>query len=216
MLKFPALLSLLAPSLLCSAAAFAQAGGALPGQDPAVVAAEVESFLQTQAGSYAGTPSISVESPRISQQAACDQVQPFLPNGQRLRSRMTVGVRCMAPEAWTSYVQANISIQGYYYVANRTIQAGETLTLSDLTGRDGDLLRLPTGVVVDPSHAIGHIAAQRIQAGGTIKASALRDPDSIKRGQAVRTEARGVGFVATGEGTALQSGAPGHPNTGEV
>ncbi|XOT97388.1 flagellar basal body P-ring formation chaperone FlgA, partial [Alcaligenes pakistanensis] len=39
--------------------------------------------------------------------------------------------------------------------------------------------------------------------------SALRDPQSITRGQTVRTVARGMGFMATGEGQALQSGAPG-------
>src|SRR5690606_19619 len=111
--------------------------------------------------------------------------------------------------AWTSHVQANLSIQGFYYVANRNIQPGDALTLTDLTGREGDLLRLPRGVIFDPSQAIGYIAKQRIPAGGTVKYSALRDPDSIQRGQAVRTEARGVDFVANGEGTALQNGGPG-------
>src|SRR3546814_19460342 len=59
------------------------------------------------------------------------------------------------------------------------------------------------------SDLVGYIASQRISAGTPIKSRALRDPDSIQRGQAVRTEARGTGFVATGEGQALQSGAPG-------
>src|SRR5690606_11222719 len=81
--------------------------------------------------------------------------------------------------------------------------------LDDMASREGDLLRLAAGVVVDPSLAIGYIAQQRISAGTVIRSSALRDPDSIVRGQPVRTEARGVGFVATGEGVALESGAPG-------
>ncbi|SHI19241.1 flagellar basal body P-ring formation chaperone FlgA [Pollutimonas bauzanensis] len=209
MLKFSAIPTLLAAGLLAGAACAAPAGAALPAQDPAQVADVVERFLAGQAGSYPGAAHIIVEAPRIDRQAACDQLQAFLPSGQRLRSRMTVGVRCMAPEAWTSYVQANLSIQGFYYVANHNIQAGDTLTLSDLTGREGDLLRLNGGVVFDPSQAIGYIAAQRIPAGGIVKSSALRNPDSIQRGQKVRTEARGPGFVATGEGQAMQGGAPG-------
>jgi flagella basal body P-ring formation protein FlgA len=115
----------------------------------------------------------------------------------------------MAPEAWTSYVQASLSIQGYFYVANRNIDAGDVIDMDDMGAREGDILRMAGGVVFDPSQAVGYIASQRISAGSPIKSRALRDPNSIQRGQTVRTEARGTGFVATGEGQALQSGAPG-------
>lgn len=203
-------LSLLIAASVCLAPAPATGSQTAAGtQDPAEVAAEVEAFLQGQASSYPGAAQISVETPRITNQAACDALQAFFPSGQRLRARITVGVRCMAPQSWTSYVQANLSIQGHYYVANRAIQAGDTLSLDDMSAREGDILRMAGGVVFDPSQAIGYIAAQRIPVGGPIKSSALRNPDSIQRGQTVRTEARGTGFVATGEGQALQSGAPG-------
>ncbi|WP_442597152.1 flagellar basal body P-ring formation chaperone FlgA [Parapusillimonas sp. JC17] len=207
--KLFALLTLIAGSsaLLTVSAAWGQRAQSL--QDPAQVVAEVEAFLQAQAVVYPGSASISVETPRLGQQSQCDRLEPFLSSGQRLRSRMTVGVRCMAPNAWTTYVQANLSIQGYYYVANRSINVGDTLGLDDLNAREGDILRLSNGVVFDPSQVVGYIAQQRIPVGAPIKSSALRDPDSIVRGQAVRTEARGVGFVANGEGQALQSGAPG-------
>ncbi len=209
MSKSTATIKLLAAGLLACFAFAAPAGAAVPVQDPAIVAAEVENFLAGQAHSYPGSASITVNTPRIDNQPACDQLHVYLPNGQRLRSRMTVGVRCMGPVAWTTRVQANLSIQGYYYVANHTIQAGDTLSLNDLTGREGDLLSLSRGVVFDPSQAIGYVAKYRISAGGVIKAGALRDPDSIERGQSVRTEARGIGFVATGEGKALEGGPPG-------
>ncbi|MFW7342467.1 flagellar basal body P-ring formation chaperone FlgA [Pollutimonas sp. H1-120] len=209
MLKFFALFAL-AASAFTSASTWAAAPGAVPpAQDPALVVEEVERFLLGQASSYPGSAHINVEAPRIAGQAACDHLQPFLPSGQRLRTRMTVGVRCMAPEAWTSYVQASLSIQGYYYVANRNIQSGDVISLDDMSAREGDILRLAGGVVFDPSQAVGYIASQRISAGTPIKSRALRDPNSIQRGQTVRTEARGTGFVATGEGQALQSGAPG-------
>lgn len=204
--KFFILLTLMAASHV--PAAFA-AASTTDSQDPALVAAEVETFLRGQASNYPGSVQISIDTPRITRQAACEQLQAFLPSGQRLRSRMTVGVRCAAPEAWTSYVQANLGIQGFYYVANHTIQPGDTLSLDDLSTREGDLLRLSPGMVFDPSHVVGHIATQRLTAGSPIKSGALRNPQSIQRGQAVRTEARGQGFVASGEGKALQSGAPG-------
>lgn len=198
-------------ALLCAtlpaylpALATAQAGL----QDAELITAEVEAFLLSQAQALPGVPEVVVTPPRITRQAACDHLDTFLPNPQ-LRSRMNVGVRCLAPEPWTLYVQASLSVQGYYYVTNRSIDAGETITFDDLVAREGDLLRLPRTVVVDPSQVVGYIAQQRISAGSTVRFSALRDPDSIVKGQPVRTEARGVGFVATGEGVALESGAPG-------
>lgn len=177
-------------------------------QDPAAIAAEVEAFLLEQAQAMPGVPTVVVTPPRLTRQAACDQLDIFLPNPQ-LRSRMSVGVRCLAPQPWSLYVQASLSIEGQYYVASRSINSGEVIGADDIAAQEGDLLRLANGVVVDPAFAIGYIAQQRIGAGMVIKESALRDPDSIVRGQPVRTEARGVGFVATGEGVALESGAPG-------
>jgi flagella basal body P-ring formation protein FlgA len=207
MLKFFALIALIV--FTWTGASAATPSPAPPVQDPAQVMEEVERFLMGQASSYPGSAHIVVDAPRIAAQAACDHLQPFLPSGQRLRSRMTVGVRCMAPEAWTSYVQASLSIQGYFYVANRNIDAGDVIDMDDMGAREGDILRMAGGVVFDPSQAVGYIASQRISAGSPIKSRALRDPNSIQRGQTVRTEARGTGFVATGEGQALQSGAPG-------
>ncbi len=180
-----------------------------PTQDTEQVVAVVQDYLQSAASSYPGSVLITVDASRVARQPACSQLQAYLSSGQRLRSRLSVGVRCMAPTSWNGYVQANLSIQGFYYVANRAIQPGDVISLDDLSAREGDLLKLSPGIVTDPSRLIGHLATQRINTGTPIKASATRDPDSIQRGQMVRTEARGPGFVANGEGQAMQSGAPG-------
>lgn len=177
-------------------------------QDPEVISAEVEAFLLSQAQTLPGAAEVFVTPPRITRQAACEHLETFLTNPQ-LRSRMNVGVRCLSPQPWTLYVQASVSVTGYYYVTNRSINVGETITMDDLIAREGDLLRLARGVITDPSLAVGYIAQQRISADSVLRSSALRDPDSIVKGQPVRTEARGIGFVATGEGVALESGAPG-------
>lgn len=177
-------------------------------QDPSVVVSEVESFLLSQAAALPGAAEVVVTPPRITRQASCEHLDVFLPNPQ-LRSRMNVGVRCLSPQPWTLFVQASLSVNGYYYVTNRRMEPGEAVSMDDLVAREGDLLRLPRGVVTDPALAVGYIVTQRMTEGTTLRASALRDPDSIVKGQPVRTEARGVGFVATGEGVALEDGAPG-------
>lgn len=198
-------------AVLVLAAALAlpqQAMGQEAAQDPAAVVAEVEAFLINEAQDLPGTPRVVVTPPRIGRQPACEQFDLSLSNPQ-LRSRMSVTVRCLAPQPWTLYVQATVEVQGSYYVTRRNINVGEPLSFEDLQAREGDLLRLARGVILDPAQAVGYIALQRIPAGTPIRASSLRAPDSIVRGQPVKTEVRGIGFVATGEGVALEDGAPG-------
>lgn len=178
-------------------------------QDPQQVANVAEQFLLEQASVYPGVASVHITAPTIRNQAQCDELQPHLSSGARLRSRQTVTVRCLAPKPWSLHVQAQITIEGFYYTSNKTLQVGDIIRLDDLVTREGDILRLAPNTIIDPSLIIGYIASQRITAGSVIRSSALRDPQSIQRGQTVRTIARGVGFVATGEGQALQSGAPG-------
>ncbi|MER1966514.1 flagellar basal body P-ring formation chaperone FlgA [Castellaniella sp. GW247-6E4] len=177
-------------------------------QDPAAVAAQADDLLRELAASHPGTPDIMVDEPRITQQPACAQLEAFLPGGAELRPRTSVGIRCLAPQPWTVYVQANVRIMGHYFVANRTINRGEILSLDELDTREGDLLRNHR-LIGDPSHIVGWVATRRIAKGSAIQGNALRDPQSIERGHIVRTVARGLGFVATGEGQALQSGGPG-------
>lgn len=186
----------------------AWAAPAPPLQDPAPIIAEVESFLHARAQAYPGTAEIAVEPPRLTNQASCDQLEAFLAGNTTLRPRMSVSVRCLAPQAWSLYVVANIRLIGHYYVANRTIPTGQVLSLDDLDMREGDLLR-DRQAITDPAHIVGYITTRRIPQGGEIRSNALRDGQSIQRGQAVRTIARGTGFVVTGEGQALEAGAPG-------
>ena len=170
---------------------------------------QAHDYLLKQAQLYPGIASITLDASRLNAMPACTQTQVFLPSGQRLRARMSVGVRCLSPQSWSSSISASLSIQGQYYVTNRRINPGETVHQEDLIERDGDLLSLANGVVIDPNQIIGYVASQRIPLGNAIRSSALRDPQSVMRGQTVRTIARGMGFVATGEGQALQSGSPG-------
>lgn len=193
---------------LLGAAGAAWAAPALPTQAPEPIIGQVESLLRARAASYPGTAEITVDAPRITNQAACDTLQASIPSEGPLRSRMSVRVRCAAPQTWSLYVQASVRIMGHYFVANHAIAPGQTLSLDDLDTREGDLLR-NARAIIDPAHIVGFIATRRIPSGSEIRGTALRDPQSIQRGQAVRTVARGAGFVATGEGQALESGAPG-------
>ncbi|GHC55186.1 hypothetical protein GCM10010096_30100 [Alcaligenes pakistanensis] len=170
---------------------------------------QAQDYLLKHAQMYPGIATITLDSTRLNAMPACTQSQVFLPSGQRLRSRMSIGIRCLSPQSWSTSLGATLSVQGLYYVTNRRINPGETINQDDLLEREGDLLSLANGVAIDPNQIIGYVASQRIPLGSPVRSSALRDPQSVMRGQTVRTIARGMGFMATGEGQALQSGAPG-------
>ena len=156
-------------------------------------------FLEGKAASWDGTLQAQIEPPNIKNQPKCENVEIFIPG-----RGATLG-----PKPWVSYTQASIRIEGSYYITARPVRAGTTLSMQDLEQRNGDLLRLPRGTLIDPEQLVGYITRYRLNARKPIKASAIRSPLSIERGQMVYMEVRGVGFVARSEGKAMEDGEPG-------
>lgn len=197
---------LLVLALAGNEAALAQDAASQP---PEAIVNAAQDYLLEQLAGLPGQPSVAIDPPRVDRLAPCDAMSPFMPSGMKLRSRMTVGVRCNAPKPWTTYVQATVSVPGYYYVASRMIAAGQALTPDDLSPRDGDLVSLPPGAITDPQTVVGMSAAYRINAGQPVRGSSLRNAQSVMRGANVRINARGNGFVVSSEGQALDNAAPG-------
>lgn len=188
-----------------------------PGRDtkieaPEAIAAAAEAFLRDQLSGVAGAsgaPTVSVDAPRAANLPSCEKMVASLPVGGRMRPRVTVNVRCVAPQSWTTYVQANVSLPVQYYVAARPLAPGQTIGTADIQPQDGDLATLPPGALTDPAALVGMQASYRINAGRPILARNLRSPDSITRGQNVRIVARGNGFTITNEGEAMSTASPG-------
>ncbi|WP_345591712.1 flagellar basal body P-ring formation chaperone FlgA [Verticiella sediminum] len=175
------------------------------------IAAAVTDYLVAQAAHLPGVPQVRVEAGSAARHPACDAPEAFLPPGTRLRARMSVGVRCAAPNVWTAYVQAQLSVPGDAWVAARPIDAGQPITAEDLAPRAGDLLALPATAILHPEQAIGAVATRRIAAGRELRTDALRSADAVLRGQTVRLVVHGAGFTATGEGQTLAAAGPGMP-----
>ena len=166
-------------------------------------------FIEDMATSWPGELVLNITPPDISRQTECHDFELFLSGRQGLSSRMNVGIRCIAPQTWVSYTAVNVKLQGVYYVTSRNVGAGTVLSLDDVIPVEGDLLRIPPGSVLDPGQVVGYISTQRLAARRPIRASSLRSPDSVERGQRVRIEVRGAGFVASSDGFAMQNGEPG-------
>lgn len=198
---------LLAGALL--ACATAAAAGAT--QSPDVVADAVVAHLQAQLAHLPGVAQVHVEAGTVARHPACAAPEPFLPPGTRLRSRMSVGVRCATPAAWTAYVQATLAVPGEEWVAARTLEPGHVLGPDDLAARPADLLALAPASVLHPEQAVGAVVARRIPAGRPLRTDALRSPDAVQRGQTVRLVVHGPGFTASAEGQTIGAAGPGMP-----
>ncbi|ALM83198.1 flagellar basal body P-ring formation chaperone FlgA [Bordetella sp. N] len=203
------LATLTAWAALPFAASAQEAAPAFTPQDPTAVVNVAEDYLRQQLASISANPTLKFDEVRTDRLQACDDLSAFMSAGARPRPRMSVGVRCAAPKPWSVYVQATVSAPAQYYVAARTINAGEPITPDALAPRDGDLVNLPPGAVTDGQSIIGMSASYRIASGQAIKLASLRSPGTIQRGQTVRVNAHGRGFSVSTEGVAMESAAPG-------
>ena len=182
-----------------------------PARPDTVVAAmeQIRFFIEDMAASWPGELSMAITPPDFSRQAECHDFEVFMSGRQGLRQRMNIGIRCTTPSTWTAYTPVSVKLSGVYYVTSRSVNAGTLLSLDDLIPIEGDLLTLPAGSLLDPGQIVGYIATQRLAARRPIRATALRSPESVERGQRVRIEVRGTGFVASSDGHAMQGGEPG-------
>ncbi|MCM2971628.1 flagellar basal body P-ring formation chaperone FlgA [Larsenimonas suaedae] len=141
---------------------------------------------------------------------ACHNPQPFMPNaGGRLRSTITVGLRCPDNQPVTRYFQARIRLEGNYYVAKAPLDTGHVIRTSDLIARRGDLTALSKQLVTTRSALVGQITTRRIGSRLPILENMVKSPDLIARGDEISVIAQGKGFYLTSSGIALNSAGKG-------
>jgi len=178
-------------------------------QDAAARGAAAESYLRSQLAAIPGAPTITMDPPRTDHLAPCTALSPFMSTPLRLRPRMSVGMRCAAPQVWTTYVQATVSIAGQYYVAAQPLSMGRTLQAEDFTPRDADLVSLPTDVVYNLDQAVGMQLVAGMVTGQMLRAGNLRSAHAVQRGQTVKITISGEGFKVSSEGQAMANAGPG-------
>ena len=139
----------------------------------------------------------------------CNAFEPFLPAGNKLWGRATVGVRCLGPSTWTIYVQVQVNVTGNYLVAARTMPAGYILGAADIVTRSGDLSTLPSSVITDQAQAIGKTVKNGVATGQPIRNDQLIAPWAVQQGQNVRTVSNGPGFSVSSDGKALNNAVNG-------
>lgn len=187
----------------------AWAADALRGQSPKEVRDLITEQVRQRVAHLPGNPVIEVDANDVSRHPACDALRVASLANTQLRSRLSVRVDCEGPSRWAAYIPVRLAVNGSYVSTARVVQAGERLGPGQLTLQQGDLIGLPDDTVFRLQDAVGHTAAVRLRAGQPVRAGSLRPPGMITHGQKVRVIVNGSGFVASSEGEALGSAAPG-------
>lgn len=177
--------------------------------DTQIILDTAQQHLRLQTRSQSGSATITMGHFDGSRLPPCTTHEAFTPQGSRLIGKTSVGVRCLAPNAWTVLVPAQIAVTGNYVTTTRALIAGQTIQASDLTSISGDVSNLPTGVISDPASAIGKTLRNSLGAGQSIRSDQLLAPLVIRQGQTVRVISIGPGFSVSAEGKALNNAAIG-------
>lgn len=170
----------------------------------------VEDYLRMQTQGLPGKVSYRITPlDARSQLSPCDAFEPFMPSGGAPWGRTTIGVRCLAPSAWTIYMQVQVSIHAKYLVAARPLTAGQIIGANDFVSRTGDLGLLPASILMDAEQAVGKTVRIGIAAGQPLRGDQLIAPWAVQQGQNVKTITRGAGFSVSSEGKALNNAVEG-------
>lgn len=199
--------------LLAAPQASAQTGAPIPQtQDLEALRQGAAQFVRQQMAGHAGQVSVTTAplDPRLNL-AACHETSYFVPPGSRLWGNTNIGVRCSAPNLWTIYIPATVSIVADLVFSARPLSPGQTVTAADIQIRSGDMTQYAAGSISDPAQAIGKTVALGIAADYPLRADMLRAPYVILQGQSVKLIAGGRGFQVNSEGKALNNATAGNP-----
>ena len=177
--------------------------------DSAIILDTAQQHLRLQTKGLPGNVTINMGQFDGSRLPLCTAHEAFSPQGSRPIGKTNVGVRCLAPNAWTVLVPAQIAVSGNYVTTSRVLVAGQTILASDLATLSGDVSTLPNGVINDPANAIGKTLRNSLGPGQPLRADQLLSPLVIRQGQTVRVISSGQGFSVSAEGKAINNASIG-------
>lgn len=190
--------------------------------DNAQIRSAIESYLRQQTAGLPGQASFSVNPVENSAgRPPCTRLDVSMAPGARSLGRTTVLVRCNSEANWAIYVPVQIRLITEYLVTSRPLNQGQLIGEGDLSRQNGDLGDLPNGVLLDPSQAVGRMAATSLPAGRPLLVEQLRQAPVVLAGQTVKVISRGPSFEVSNEGRALTAATEGRVvqvrlNTGQV
>jgi flagella basal body P-ring formation protein FlgA len=170
----------------------------------------VTDFVQNQTAGLSDAVRIEVTWPTdASRLPPCTVAAPELPPGQRLWGRISVTLRCLAPQPWQINIPVLVRRFGSYVVTTRALRLRSEVTTADLSVQEGEMTFLPEDLVRTPDEAAGKIVRVGIAAGQPLRSAWLETPIAIRNGDTVKVIYQGAHFRVETEGRAMNGAAVG-------
>jgi flagellar basal body P-ring formation protein FlgA len=132
-----------------------------------------------------------------------DPLKVSLPAGATFRARMTLGVSCTAPTAWTVYVPVNVETQSSVLVLRHAVGRGARLTAQDVEVQTRMVSGPGDDYLTDMAELSGRTLKRPLGAGAALTADAMAADAVIKRGQEVTLLAAAGGMEVRARGVAM-------------
>lgn len=140
---------------------------------------------------------------RVNLPHCAEQVSVLSGRNQPVIGKVTVGMRCQAPEPWTIYLRGRVTSSITIPVLTQAVNRSERIGHDDVALKslqiDSDL----RGVIRDPNHMVGKVAVRNLIAGQPLRQSDVKAPKLISRGQSVTITSKAGGLTVTMKGKAL-------------
>jgi flagella basal body P-ring formation protein FlgA len=201
------------------AAALACAQAAAPGSAGASLESAVLARVRDLAQQAAQTATAEMSAARVQVElgqldprlrlAPCAQVQPYLPQGQRMWGRTRIGLRCTAGAPWNVYLPVTVKVWAPALVLAQSVPAGTVLEAVHLARQEVDVAAGASPAVTAAEQALGRTLTQSLSAGEALQRAHLRPRQWFAAGDTVRVVAAGDGYSVSGEAQALGPGLEG-------
>lgn len=141
--------------------------------------------------------------------APCRRSEPFLPQGNRLWGRSSLGLRCVEGASWQVFVPVYVRIHGRALVAARALAQGAALGAEDTRPQEIELTRFAEGALADAEALRDKQLARALAAGQPLLREHLRVRMVLAQGDSVKLVYEGPGFAISTQARALQHAAEG-------
>ncbi|NML14902.1 flagellar basal body P-ring formation chaperone FlgA [Azohydromonas caseinilytica] len=141
--------------------------------------------------------------------APCAQVQPYLPNGQRMWGRARIGLRCTQGAAWNVFLPVSVKVFMPSLVLTQSLPAGTLLDATHLGSEEVDVAAGSSPAVTRAEQALGRTLTRAMGAGDALRRADLRARQWFAAGDTVRVVAQGDGYSVSGEAQAMGPGLEG-------
>jgi flagellar basal body P-ring formation protein FlgA len=213
--------------LLCVAACVTVPGVAAPATSPslepappspqeAVWAQRVDQLVTQAARAALGDRKdvrIDVQPGRLDARlrlAPCEQVDYYLPAGQKPWGSMRVGLRCVSGTSrWNVFLPVTVKVLAPAIKARQALAAGTVLSPDMLLLDEADWAAAQASAFGRMDAVLGRTLSQALTAGATLRDTDLKRRQWFSVGDTVRVVAVGPGFNVSSEGVALSPGVEG-------